>query len=210
MMTPARLVAAWAAGMIVLSPAWSQGISDSAAQSLRESAQRVDVLLKAEEARLESKVRRDQPDQAGQKDTIRVSTSASDTFEVLAIYGTPDALKIDLLVNGLPSLGLQEGAVVKGWRVADISAQSSCVRFVKASASTKSLNARGSASSASRSFCWDGTALAIILSSEPDSDSVSAPPAPNMPLPPPPVSSVLPPGATEPRGASFVVQSRGN
>ena len=203
--------------MIVLSPAWSQGISDSAAQGLRESAQRVDVLLKAEEARLESKARRDQPDQVGQKDTIRALTPASDTFEVLAIYGTPDALKVDLLVNGLPSFGLQIGDVIKGWRVADISAQSSCARLVKAGVSAKlsdtqtrrvraksagnSISSTLSASSTSRSLCWNGTALSTLLNPVPAPASVAAPPAPNMPLPPPPVSSALPLGAAGSRDA---------
>jgi len=217
--------------MIVLHPAWSQGVSDSAAQSLRESAQRVDALLKIEEARLESKARHDQRELVEQKDASKVSAPlpASDVFEVLAIYGTPNDLKLDLLVNGLPSFGLQKGDVVKGWRIADISAQSSCAHLIKASASAKSSEAQtkrartknvgsntgasvlSASSGASRSLCWDGTALAALLNPVPAPAPVATPLAPNMPLPPPPpVSSALPPGATEPRATSFVARPHGN
>jgi len=216
--------------MIVLHPAWSQGVSDSAAQSLRESAQRVDALLKIEEARLESKVRRDQRDQAEQKDTPKISASFSmpDIFEVLAIYGTSNDLKLDLLINGLPKVGLQKGDVVKGWRVVDISVQSSCVNLVSVNA--KSLDAKAKAdktevkrvraktapdnvSNTSFSLCWNGTALEALPKSTPA--SAAAPQAPGM-LPPPPLplpplgSSALPPGAVEPRATPFVVRPQGN
>lgn len=207
MMKLHRLACALALGACVASPALSQGAPDAAAQNLRESAQRVDALLRAEEARLEAKLRQEQREASGKPEAPKAAAAPEDVFEVLAIYGTPGDMKMDLLVNGLPSFALQKGDPVRGWRVGEISVQTSCATLERDGKGTA--KRKGAARKLTKSLCWDGHALASRLS-PPPAPAAAAGATGTLPPLPPPVSSALPAGAPEPTAGVAPAQPAAN